>query len=436
MVPFIFLFIGVLLLVPIIAFLPLPISFRGRWYIVGISLLFAAIGTIGLHVLQLWQMSLYLILLCMIVAYFVEKKFSLFFLLTQDATTSSKVEEDRLLTQEEPDRAIEDAVEMMENEELPVEKDLPETEIVKDTYEENVVIELKEDDVQVIDAPLADIEDDVDELEMLFGNGQIAISESEDEIEEASQDWLEHLLNTTDSTEDILPNETVEETSEVVLEEEPLEELLEFSDLEEELAISLQEDDANLEEEQQTQPELQSDPEPENEGQSSQVIKLENESKEEELLLAEEEEEETLEIVEIDDASLEVREDSPTMEEEEELVDEENVDPALSVMPNVTEMSTTTRELLHSISDQLHVLQATGQSQDFEELVETMLRQDLPDEMYFTFMYEKVNYLLQNKRFEEVTDLFDAVSLRYQEYPLLYTQLAQMNEIALEQLKQ
>ncbi|QOR65707.1 hypothetical protein IM538_18130 [Cytobacillus suaedae] len=81
-----FAFLALILLIPLLYFLPLGFKKQGKLLIIGISLLLALLGLLANTVLNLWQTSLLLLVLALAATYLIEKRLSTFIFVDKGTT--------------------------------------------------------------------------------------------------------------------------------------------------------------------------------------------------------------------------------------------------------------------------------------------------------------------------------------------------------------
>lgn len=90
-------FITILLLIPILYFVPLGFNFKGKLIIAGLSFLLAVIGLYSNKLYPLWQTVIMLLLLAAIITYFIEKKLRV---MTSANVKTEEVEENSYIGEE------------------------------------------------------------------------------------------------------------------------------------------------------------------------------------------------------------------------------------------------------------------------------------------------------------------------------------------------
>ncbi|MFO1443106.1 hypothetical protein KDN24_07730 [Bacillus sp. Bva_UNVM-123] len=84
--------VSLLILVPVVSFLPIRISIKGKLSLIGIALLIANVGLLSRGILGLWQSYLILLLLIILCSFILERRFGAVLLPKTHSETDSKIE--------------------------------------------------------------------------------------------------------------------------------------------------------------------------------------------------------------------------------------------------------------------------------------------------------------------------------------------------------
>ncbi len=197
-----FAFLALILLIPLLYFLPLGFKKQGKLIIVGISLLLALFGLLANTVFNLWQTSLLLLVFALAATYLIEKRLSALIFTDKG---SSRLEEEVEVSNDHVVSSIEEEPEEIISEEKEVETATSETLLFKDVienhHEDSLTLELDE-----MDSYSKDDKDGIDDDTI----GQV----SDKELDEV---WIDEKTQFDDLKDQPLVHneETTTETEEV-----------------------------------------------------------------------------------------------------------------------------------------------------------------------------------------------------------------------------
>ncbi|MBE4908158.1 hypothetical protein IMZ08_08835 [Bacillus luteolus] len=467
-----FAFLALILLIPLLYFLPLGFKKQGKLIIVGISLLLALFGLLANTVFNLWQTSLLLLVFALAATYLIEKRLSTLIFADKG---SSRLEEEVEVSNDHVVSSSEEETEGIINEEKEVEAEkfsaTSETLLLKDANEDHQEdsLSLELDEIEYFSTdPKDGIDDDtigkVSEKELdeewfvektqsddlkdqtLVHNEETTTETEEvkaeqndaddasivdyniDEIiNEAEANTVENeLAHTVDNTEETISFDTLEELD--FMEEDLLTE--DEIRLVEEDEYTIEEDKHQVDEEDIIDEKdlLVED--------VATVIEEETEVVEHDLI---EEEVKVLEedLVEEDEVQeekgveeeIEVIEEQQ-FEEESEVVDEELVEEELEI--GITEESVKTKQvkqqMIHTMVAQLQHSRKYLSSKEYVNQVQAHLHPSLPSVDYYTFAHLLIEHFISEHNDKELASLITHLKEKFTNYAIIQQQLQFLEE--------
>ncbi|RBP04297.1 hypothetical protein [Rossellomorea aquimaris] len=396
---YLFSLLALILLLPILYFIPIGISVKGKLLIAGIAFGLTLLGLVASTQYPIWMIGIMLMVLLGLTSYVIEQRFS--GLLVLATGTEMDLEEEpmqivhehkglkdnlhnkkgEIEAEEEKLDLIEDTVNSVpvEEEIAPIElEDLYKIEV--DVAEEDLETDgsLKQDEpLQAVDIiegyPAAEAESkkvDDDESEWFIENaGEYEDNEANKEIEEGNESSdivlseIERLMNE--------PDETIEdeEMKDVVDDHlEPVEDLEDLPGSEDEL-----EDD----------------------------------------------------LVEGEDPEI--------FEDTEDSIAEEISEEDLHVLP---ERSRIMREVMKTMIEQITLSKSILSAHQMENMIKHYLHPSLHDQDYYTFAKILMDHYISTEQYDDLQMFTDGISKRFNEYPYIKMDIEQTNEFAWEKLNE
>lgn len=473
---------SLVILVPIIYFLPLGISLRGKWLVIIISFILGLTGLLAKAIFPLWKTILMLLLLMGLVVYFIEKKLgSVMFLPEGPASGKAKeiepqkeVIEDWVISEklEEKD-SIKDEVEVLTEDNLEMSNDdsfiepISEPVLqVTETYSENVSEELDDgkEDISFIQVreKLLEAEDNFIEemdisskedsdatefeglmnlkLETLSNNGMSEHNESDTDDETISE-YFNSLVEENNIDKEDLDATDLDKVF-IHLNEESLEMVVaapetenDIQEIEEQLAEKIFDLDSSAE---PNFNKIVIDEQVNQDWSGSEIVK---EDDDEEQMLKEllggmpttmvsyidvkEIEEELVKDALNEEEAFVVGFDSgnevEAMEESSEVgISEPEVqeDTNKSIGQDLAH-----KELLHTMVSQLELISKKLEPQEFEKLIQEHMHEQLPVHDYYTFASLLITHYIRMKKFDELEKLISSISSKVKGYAILEQEL-------------
>lgn len=487
-----FAFLALILLIPLLYFLPLGFKKQGKLIIVGISLLLALFGLLANTVFNLWQTSLLLLTFALAATYLVEKRLSTFIFADKG---SSLAEEDMKLSIDQEDASFEKEKEKIENAEEVAEDEKINAPIETLTFNDSVgdlevnIIKTDSNNISKLDSDSIELQTginegiieqvsdkeidewiDVTQFDDLKDNALVHNEETTEAIEEVEEETnesddssivdynIDEIINEAETNK--LENNfehTVNEPQEGI----QFDTLEELDYMEEDL---LTEDEIQVVEEELDEEEaevLEEELVEEDEVLEEQLVEEESKVVDEELVEEETEvlkdvqlvEEET-ELVEeeLAEDEAEVLEDNQIVEEETELVEErhlfgeeaidsavnsdddeeltmnEEEDPEAVIAEESVKTKQVKQQMIHTMVAQLQHSRKYLSSREYENQVKAHLHPSLPSSDYYTFAYLLIEHYISEHNEKELTSLITHLKEKFTNYAIIQQQLQFLEE--------
>ncbi|MDF1506888.1 hypothetical protein PZE06_01695 [Robertmurraya sp. DFI.2.37] len=241
--------ISLIILVPIIYFLPLGLTNKGKGLLIIIAFIFANVGILAKGNFPIWQTALILLLLTVLTVYILDKRFHhLLFLKKNEKLSEPLLYNEEFVTYEEENKEAEEMsleqfeqhnLSFVQEEELVSEERLLEIEQMEDLGEEtNVGDRIEKDDEEIVDPPFLTGKNDemsgiekstyMTEIEMLLESEELENFpnniETLDIVAKNSFSPQSEVVNLEDSDrkEDDASSESGSQEAEAVAQETPL----------------------------------------------------------------------------------------------------------------------------------------------------------------------------------------------------------------------
>lgn len=449
--------VSLIVLVPIVYFLPLGLTNKGKGLVVAIAFFYANLGFLANTNLALWQTALIILLLTIVTVYILDKRFNRLIF-----SSSSSKDKDVELTLEKEDEASSN-IQTADSTRVPVAPITVET-FEHIEVEEPLLEKVKEEDeipvLQGMEEVAATMEmvaqEEIHETSLIEQEENpsleadeeiIFLSNREELLEELQEDEpssntdeleatgymseIEQLLESELLDEDLQTIEEIQQVEEVhspleLLEDDiiPMEDeeipILELAIAEAELAVSEETASIPLQEE--------ADPE---------VLLFEEETKDESGIIEEIEQEETSFLeddltIEDEDDSLQEIEQIDELENEFEELDE--LEPVLQMAEEVEdiedehiqdtdinqeEKTALQQQLFHTMVSQLHLMKNQMKPNEYEELIIDHFHPDLPAQDYYTFVSLLIEHYISQKELGKLQGLLTNLEGKFVNYPIL-----------------
>lgn len=393
--------VTLIILIPIVYFLPIGVTTKGKGILIVVAFIFAHIGLLSKQNYPLWQVALLLLLLSTLTVFIMDKRFGKHLYVDKKAAEKNPLNE----------------IDFSSKNEFEWEEEMIKVDVVEKIAEEQASIqvlekELLEEELPVIDKPLlvkANDEEQPDlgeEISFLNEREELLIDEltvEEQLDEEKPEQSLEEIdLHYMSDIEQLLAEETAAPNDLTVNEYEELdidrvaEETL-VDDWEELLAVDLNE----------TAPEV-----------------LINDDSE---ITIEEDEQETLTLDEEEVLPLE----EVALVSEEMVAAFEETSAATEEIHRELEFEQDTsfqQQLLHTMISQLVLVRKTMESFEYEALIKEHMHPDLTALDYYSFASLLIEHYISQKEIEKLSQLIIDLKERYVEYPILEQEIQYLHE--------
>jgi len=405
---YLFSLLALILLLPILYFIPIGISVKGKLLIAGIAFGLTLLGLVASTQYPIWMIGIMLMVLLGLSSYVIEQRFS--GLLVLATGTEMDLEEepmqivhehkglkDNLHNKKDETEAEEEKFDLIEDtvNSVPVEEEIAPIELEElyeievDVAEEDFEIDgsIKQDEpLQAIDIievnPAAETEPkkvDDDESEWFIGNaGEYEDNEAKKEIEEGNESSdivlseIERLI--IDETDETIENEN-EEMKDVVDDQlEPVEDLEDLPGSEDELEDVLVDD-----------------------------------------------------FVEGEDPEI--------FEDTEDSIAEDISEEDLHVHA-LPKRSRIMREVMKTMIEQITLSKSILSSHQIENMIKHYLHPSLHDQDYYTFARVLMDHYISTEQYDDLQMFTDGISKRFNEYPYIKMDIEQTNEFAWEKLNE
>ncbi|MEH7236189.1 hypothetical protein [Bacillus sp. JJ1562] len=426
--------ISLLLVLPIIYFLPLGFTRKGKLLILFCAFIVFIIGIAARTVMGVWQIGLVLILLAIGFSYLISKRFGTQLFLRTENTSGIEDKVIKFEIEDDLEEEIRSQKKHEKDEDLVSEQELssPQTQEVEDEIEEeietmdnqneddfeleNVYVENEEPEntyeiVTNDENPNTDFDDLLKEIEM-------ELNDSNNEI----QDNIE-IVEASEETEEIQPIELAESEDEVLHsippaleeiqfdslqvssdeppnEESEIEEILNFETINHEIeeieVYSAEEDDIIIENEPEIKEQLHNQIEGINEI----------------------EEIEDLEVVELESQQNNETEIDHSSSEFVDVIDREN---------HIQEQQENHNELSHQLFttmiSQIKLTRNKLSNTQYENLIVDHLHPEFNDHDYYTFVSLLIDHYIKTKQYDELYSLISQNKGRFEKYPVILQEI-------------
>lgn len=419
-------FISLLLVLPIIYFLPLGFTRKGKLLILICAFIVFIIGIVGRTVMGVWQIGLVLILLAIGFSYLIGKKFGtqLFLHVENNPGAEDKVikfeiedeveEEIRSQIKPKKDNLLVAEQEIVSPPTLEVEEELvEEMEITEGQGEEdfeleNVIVENEEhENTYEIHASdentITDFDDLLKEIELELNdnNNEIKVN---DEAVEASEETAEiQPIESLPELEEIqfdslqvISDEHPNEESELA--EIPIIETIDY-ELEQIEAILTDEDDISLKPIENDQP---------IEDELENPIEVITELEEIEAIEVEIPENDDNNETEIDYSSSEVS----------DVIDGEN-----DIQERQDNHNVLSQQLFATMISQIRLSRNKLSNTQYEKMIVDHLHPGISDHDYYTFVSLLIDHYLETKQYNELSSLISQTKYRFEKYPVILQEI-------------
>ena len=410
---YLFSILALVLLLPILYFIPIGISVKGKILIASVAFGLTLLGLVASSQYPIWMIGIMLLVLLGISSYMIEQRFSGLLVLA----TGTEVEEKQpVYAYEEPEKTLHyetdehvDAPETWEND----------TEIPVSIQKETETLELEEIDEILIVNTENDLQDssEQDEREMDMDEGSVDdastaeeteslhLEEDESEwfIENASENGLNEEIENVEEERVVVDNELSEIESMINGSDEITEDRNEEKEVIQEIFDDKIDQDEDLESLPIIEEELE---EPEYEG--PEVIEGEldlHDAKEEDM-------------------------NSP-LEDMPETVDHDH-----RVVEDLPQRTRIMREVMQTMIEQISLSQSLYSSDQMENMIKHYLHPSLHDQDYYTFARILMDHYISTEQFEDLRMFIKGIKERFKDYPYIQMDLEQTNEYASEKQRE
>ncbi|KAB2334093.1 hypothetical protein [Bacillus mesophilum] len=454
MISFILAAISLIVIIPLVIYLPLGLTKKGKVVMTVLSFSFALLGIAGQSVMELWKLLLILLLLVVMSGYLMMKRSEQFLAAEATADTafphysqddhqdykemeaeeevSPSEDHDSVIELIETDHDEEDVLEVFEAEII-----LP----VADSQQTDAVV-LAETEAEEVDGQLDEIDFDQIRLTELAQDKETLAIDEEDDSKDAELSYIGELESLMSDDNPVLQAEQKNEDDLLVKAEEN-----EFS-----LGLKLEDDDfiipASVENETSTsEQKLQSEPESELFDESSYIIpSLEemlekDEVSSEEILQPQDGEEaivleefqESLDEEDVEEAVNESDEIIPELmaDEEDPIIEEEDEPWILAATSSDSdeeqqeqeENITLQREVLKTLLEQLQLAKETTEPQVYEKWIQQCMQQKMPQKEHYIFASLLIEHYISQQEHQKLITLLNELKNQYSNMPIISEQI-------------
>ncbi|MBW3111842.1 MULTISPECIES: hypothetical protein [Bacillaceae] len=387
---YLFSLLALILLLPILYFVPIGISKQGKLILAGISFGLTLLGIVASSQYPMWAIAIMLMALLGVASYMIDQRFS--GMMVAAAGSEVEVYEEQKYEVYQPQTAHPDihSEEVLENtpdnDILPVEE-VPEQ--IESIIDQEEILEIEED------------EPPIDEIELIHSPVE-EMSESERDtdiipVPEDESEWF--IENTNEMTGKV---EVIENQNEIFND----------GDLSE---IESMIDDTNLQDEPEVEEEeagLFEEDIPEVGDESVTEEELSDEKGDSEREEVNEQTESTLEIVETDI--------NTALKEEDTYIDE---------LPNRHRIM---REVMKTMIEQISLSRSLLTTDQMENMIKHYLHPSLHDQDYYTFARILMDHYISTEQYVDLCMFIKGIEDRFMEYPYILLDIEQTKEFALE----
>lgn len=405
---YLFSLLALILLLPILYFIPIGISVKGKLLIAGIAFGLTLLGLVASTQYPIWMIGIMLMVLLGLSSYVIEQRFS--GLLVLATGTEMDLEEepmqivhehkglkDNLHNKKDETEAEEEKFDLIEDtvNSVPVEEEIAPIEL-EDLYE--IEVDVAEEDLETDgsikqDEPLQA----VDIIE-----GYPAVETESKKVDDDESEWFIENAGEYEDNEAKKEIEEGNESSDIVLSE--IERLI------------IDETDETLENENEEMKDVIDD-------QLEPVEDLED-------LPGSEDE---LEDVLVDDFV--EGEDPEIFEDTEDSIAEDISEEDLHVHA-LPKRSRIMREVMKTMIEQITLSKSILSSHQIENMIKHYLHPSLHDQDYYTFARVLMDHYISTEQYDDLQMFTDGISKRFNEYPYIKMDIEQTNEFAWEKLNE
>ncbi|WP_226673262.1 hypothetical protein [Rossellomorea aquimaris] len=386
---YLFSLLALILLLPILYFVPIGISKQGKLILAGISFGLTLLGIVASSQYPMWAIAIMLMALLGVASYMIDQRFSGMMVAAAGSEVEVYAEQKYEVYQPKtahPDIHSEVVLENTpDNDILPVEKVPEQIESINDQEE---ILEIEED------------EPPIDEIELIHSPVE-EMSESERvtdiiPVPEDESEWF--IENTNEMTGKV---EVIENQNEIFNDDDlsEIESMIDDTNLQDEPEV--EEEEADLFEE--DIPEV---------GDESVTEELSDEKGDSEREEVNEQTESTLEIVETDI--------NHALKEEDTYIDE---------LPNRHRIM---REVMKTMIEQISLSRSLLTTDQMENMIKHYLHPSLHDQDYYTFARILMDHYISTEQYVDLCMFIKGIEDRFMEYPYILLDIEQTKEFALE----
>ncbi|MFI8575101.1 hypothetical protein ACIGEL_05260 [Rossellomorea aquimaris] len=405
---YLFSLLALILLLPILYFIPIGISVKGKLLIAGIAFGLTLLGLVASTQYPIWMIGIMLMVLLGLSSYVIEQRFSGLLVLVTGTEMDLEEEpmqivhehkglKDNLHNKKDETEAEEEKFDLIEDtvNSVPVEEEIAPIEL-EDLYE--IEVDVAEEDLETEgsikqDEPLQA----VDIIE-----GYPAVETESKKVDDDESEWFIENAGEYEDNESKKEIEEGNESSDIVLSE--IERLI------------IDETDETLENENEEMKDVIDD-------QLEPVEDLED-------LPGSEDE---LEDVLVDDFV--EGEDPEIFEDTEDSVAEDISEEDLHVHA-LPKKSRIMREVMKTMIEQITLSKSILSSHQIENMIKHYLHPSLHDQDYYTFARVLMDHYISTEQYDDLQMFSDGISKRFNEYPYIKMDIEQTNEFAWEKLNE
>ncbi|MHA7137117.1 hypothetical protein ACRTEV_07560 [Rossellomorea arthrocnemi] len=405
---YLFSLLALILLLPILYFIPIGISVKGKLLIAGIAFGLSLLGLVASTQYPIWMIGIMLMVLLGLSSYVIEQRFS--GLLVLATGTEMDLEEepmqivhehkglkDNLHNKKDETEAEEEKFDLIEDtvNSVPVEEEIAPIEL-EDLYE--IEVDVAEEDLET-DGSIKQYEplQAVDIIE-----GYPAVETESKKVDDDESEWFIENAGEYEDNEAKKEIEEGNESSDIVLSE--IERLI------------IDETDETLENENEEMKDVIDD-------QLEPVEDLED-------LPGSEDE---LEDVLVDDFV--EGEDPEIFEDTEDSIAEDISEEDLHVHA-LPKRSRIMREVMKTMIEQITLSKSILSSHQIENMIKHYLHPSLHDQDYYTFARVLMDHYISTEQYDDLQMFTDGISKRFNEYPYIKMDIEQTNEFAWAKLNE
>ncbi|WP_201713651.1 hypothetical protein [Rossellomorea arthrocnemi] len=391
---YLFSLLALILLLPILYFIPIGITNKGKCLIAGVSFCLTLLGIVASTLYPVWVIGLMLLALLGVFSYLMEQRFA--GLMVVAAVPAPDVKEEQRHVRHNPedikaeihnDESLDEITEVKAEEEM--------------VLVEDVIKRLEADD----DADIKDGEgtpDSIPEIESLQASDEITVEHvltvSETESLQAQEDESEWFIENTNEKNEV--PDTAEEKNELV--EGDLSEIESMINNPEEIAEMKTEEPGvfmDIMEEM-----IEDSDDPDSQHQKEEGVQAEGK-------------------VNLEDAP-EAKEET-IFENNETFLTED--DAYVDELPKSTRIM---REVMKTMMEQISLSRSLLTSDQMENMIKHYLHPSLHDQDYYTFARILMDHYMATEQYEDLVTFIKGIEERFKEYPYITMDIEQTKEIA------